>query len=102
MKFFTLFSYQMKNAVGGNSIEIAIFKKDIVICNKIINALEIYKLIIKLVSSQLSGNLAIFMQNLFLKIVTVFKMKYFKCFLKFFCINVKLDSLYCVDMVILY
>ena len=87
---FTFISYQVKIAVDGNSINMAISKKDIVIRNKIIKALKIYKLIIKLVYSQLSANLAIFMQNLFLKIVTVFELKYFKCFLKFFCI-VKLD-----------
>lgn len=47
----------MKNAVDGNSIEMAISKKDIVIRNKIINSMESFNLIIKLVSSQLSANI---------------------------------------------
>ena len=64
MKFFTLISYQMKNTEEGKSKEMAISKKDIVTRNKIINSMEIYNLIIKLVSSELSANMPIFMQYL--------------------------------------
>ena len=92
----------MKNTVDGNSIEMAISNKDIIIRNKIINSMEIYNLIRKSVSSQLSANMPIFMQSLFLRILAVFELKYFKCFPKLFYINTKLNSSYCVDMLILY
>ena len=64
----------MKNAVDGNSIEMAISKMDIVIRNKIINSMEIYNLIRKLVFSQLNATMLIFMQSLFLRILTVFEL----------------------------
>ena len=92
----------MENAVNGNSIETASSKKDIVTRNKIIKSMEIYNLIIKLVSSQLSANTPTLMQSLFLRIFAVFELEYFKCLLKFFYVNVKLDSLHYVDMLIVY
>ena len=92
----------MENAVDGNSIEMANSKKDIVIRNKIIKSMEIYNLIIKLVSSQLSANTPIFMESLVLRIFAVFELDYFKYLIKFFYINVKLDSLHYVDVFILY
>lgn len=64
-------------------------------------AMEIYNLIIKLVSSPLSTNIPIFTQSLFLQVVAVFELKYFDQSLQFFYINLNLDSLYCVDMFIL-
>ena len=75
----------------------AISKKDIVIRNEIINSMEIYNLIIKLVSSQLSANTPILVESLFLRIFAVFELDYFKYLIKFFYINVKLDSLHYVD-----
>ena len=92
----------MENAVDGNSIEMANSKKDIVIRNKIIKSMEIYNLIIKLVSSQLSANTPILVESLFLRIFAVFELDYFKYLIKFFYINVKLDSLHYVDVFILY
>ena len=69
----------MKNAMDGNSIEIA-SSKDIIIRNKIIKSMEIYNLIIKLVCSQLSANTPILMQNLFLRIFAAFELEYFMSF----------------------
>ena len=93
MKLFTLISYQMKNVVDGNSMEMAISKVDIVIRKKIINSMEIYNLITKLVPFQINANMSIFMQSLFLRIFPVLELKYFIRFPKFFYINVKLDTL---------
>ena len=93
MKFFTLISYQMKNVMDGNSMEVTISKMDIVICKKVINSMEIYNLITKSVSFQINANMPIFMQSLFLRIFAIFEFKYFKRSPKFFYINVKLNTL---------
>ena len=64
----------MKNAVDGNSIEMAMSKEDTVTRNRIMNSIQIYNLIIKLVSSQLRTNMLVFMQSLFLRIFPVFEL----------------------------
>ena len=100
MKFFILISYQIKNVVDGNSMEMAISKMDIVIRKKLINSMEIYNLITKLVCSQINANIQYLCKVYF--IFAVFELKYFKFLLKFFNINVQLDSLHYIDMLILY